>query len=158
MWTKALFSSTDCIKCQNYELLTTQSQQRSKAWANHPCEDRQIISVLSSVPAISALTIRVTKKIGYQRKLMAGDFWGLFFSLFLLFLVFLLFFLLHIWPQSLPLKPWHVWWAQMMLTAHGEQKVHEVTCCWSVFSDQFTASIRLSSQLLVASLHIIDRV
>lgn len=40
---KGACSSTDCKKCQN-KSLTTQSHQRSGAWAHHSCEDGQIIS------------------------------------------------------------------------------------------------------------------
>lgn len=53
MWIKGAFSSADCVKCQN-KLLTTQSQQRSGAWANRSCEEGQIICVVKRAIHFSA--------------------------------------------------------------------------------------------------------
>lgn len=130
MWTKT-FESSDCVKCQNYKLLTTQKQQRSRPSANHSFEERQIIFVLSSMPAVSALTSRVTKKICYQWTLMAGDFYGFFH--FFLFIYFFVSLLLHIWPQSVQTKlkqNTHLPGTTEEHSSQGAQRWHAAKACF----------------------------
>lgn len=154
MWTKT-FSSSDCVKCQNYKLLTTQKQQRSRPSANHSFEERQIIFVLSSMPAVSALTSRVTKKICYQWTLMAGDFYGFFH--FFLFIYFFVSPLLHIWPQSVQTKLKQNTHLPGTTEDHSSQGAQGGMLLKLVFRP-LTASIQLSSHLPVSSLHLTDRV
>lgn len=146
------FSSSDCVKCQNYKLLTTQKQQRSRPSANHSCEERQIIFVLSSMPAVSALTSRVTKKICFQWTLMAGDFHFFLFIYLFLFPHFCIFDL-NLYKTKLKQNT-HL---PGTTEEHSSQGARGGMLLKLVFRP-LTASIQLSSHLPVSSLHLTDRV
>lgn len=76
IWTKALFSSSDCIKCQNYKSLTTQSQH----WGAGP---EQTIPVRKDKLYLCCQACQLFQpwQGGWQRKsVISGSWWqGIFF-------------------------------------------------------------------------------
>lgn len=78
------------------------------------------------MPAVSALTSKVTKKICYQWTLMAGDFYGFFHFFIVLFFLFPHFCIFELNLYKHNLKRTHICPAQRRNTVH---KLHKVACC-----------------------------